>query len=96
MIDALLSLGLLGTVLSAGAFFWTKEPKYGFGAALLLALVPLLHLISWLITPSLPSELAGRQAMRAAATSVTILFDLFCLAAAAALYHLARRQRDRQ
>jgi uncharacterized membrane protein HdeD (DUF308 family) len=90
MIDALFTLGLLGTVGAAIAFFWTREPRYGFWAAALLAALPLLHAIVWLTSPAQDV----RSTARAAALSITVLFDLIALAAAACLAWLAKRRRD--
>ncbi|MCS6996824.1 MAG: hypothetical protein NZ533_07700 [Casimicrobiaceae bacterium] len=92
MIDTLLTVGLGGTLVAAGAFFWTRRPRYGFGAAALLALVPLAHLLQWLSAPAVtePHNIA-----RVAAFSVGLLFDLICLAAAVGIAVLAKRERER-
>jgi|GEM_PF-4029800 len=89
MIDLLLSFGLAATVAAAIAFFWTGKPSYGFWAAGMLASLPVLHGLQWLLGPREASGLA-----RAAATGLLVVFDLVCLVAAACLAWLAKRRRD--
>jgi hypothetical protein len=93
MVDLLLNVGLLSTIACVVLFFWKKEPRYGYAAAVLLALVPALQLLLFLLSPKIDPSV---DKLRALAVPLQILFAGLCAVCAALMYRLARQLHDRQ
>jgi multisubunit Na+/H+ antiporter MnhB subunit len=93
MIDLVLNIAMLGTVGSVILFFWTKQPKYGFTAAVLLAIVPILQLLLFVFGPKIDVEV---DKMRALAVPLQILFSGFCAVCAGVMYRVAKKVQDNQ
>jgi hypothetical protein len=93
MFDFLLNLGLLATVASIVLFFWKKEPRYGYSAAILLGIVPVLQLLLFLFGPKIDPSV---DKMRALAVPLQILFAGLCAVCAGVMYRLARKIEDNQ
>jgi hypothetical protein len=93
MIDLVLNIAMLGTVGCVILFFWTKQPKFGFTAAALLALVPIMQLLLLLFGPKIDVEV---DKMRALAVPLQILFSGFCAVCAGVMYRVAKKVQDNQ
>lgn len=92
MIDFFLNVGLIATVACVVLFFWKKEPRYGYAAAILLAIVPVLQLLLFLFGPTIDPSV---DKMRALAVPLQILFAGFCAVCAAVMYRVAKKLEDR-
>jgi hypothetical protein len=93
MIDFVLNVSMLATVGCVILFFWTKQPKYGFIAAALLALVPIMQLLLFFFSPKIDIEV---DKMRALAVPLQILFSGFCGVCAVVMYRAAKKVQDNQ
>lgn len=93
MIDAFLNLGLIATVVCVVVFFWKKDPRYGYAAAILFACVPVLQLLLFIFGPKIDADV---DKMRALAVPLQILFSGFCAVCAGVMYRVAKRVEDTQ
>jgi hypothetical protein len=93
MFDFALNVGLIATVACVVLFFWKKDPRFGYAAAILLALVPLMQLLLFLSAPKIDASV---DKIRALAVPLQILFAGFCAVCAGVMFRLAKKQEDRQ
>ncbi len=93
MIDFVLNAALTVTVVCVVMFFWTKQPKYGFIAATMLAIVPVMQLLLFIFGPKIDPEV---DKMRALAVPLQILFSGFCAVCAGVMYRVAKKVQDNQ
>ncbi len=89
MFDIALNLGLFATLASVALYFWKKEPKFGYAAAILLIGLPLIHLLLLFFAPP------DANTMRSFARVFSVLFDVLCMACGAIMYRLAKQREDR-
>lgn len=88
MFDLVLNLGLIATLGSVALFFWKKEPKFGYAAAILFIGLAVIHLLLIFFAP--PDD----NTMRSFARVFSVLFDLLCIGCGAIMYRLAKRRED--
>ena len=88
MFDILLNLGLIATLASVALFFWKKEPKFGYAAAVLFIGLAVVHLVLIAFAPKAVDKMVSF------ARVFSVLFDLLCIACGAIMYHLAKRRED--
>jgi hypothetical protein len=88
MVDIVLNIGLFATLGSVGLFFWKKEPKFGYAAAILFIGLAVIHLLLIAFAPKTDDKLISF------ARVFSVLFDLLCIACGAIMYHLAKRRED--
>jgi hypothetical protein len=93
MFDIILNLGLIATVGCVVLFFWKKDPRFGYAAAILLGIVPVLQLLLFLFGPKIDADV---DKMRALAVPLQILFAGFCGVCAGVMYRLAKKIEDNQ
>jgi hypothetical protein len=93
MIDFVLNVAMLATVSCVILFFWTKQPKFGFVAAILLALVPVAQLLLLVFSPKIDVEV---DKMRALIVPLQIVFSGFCGVCALVMYRVAKKAQDNQ
>jgi hypothetical protein len=93
MIDFVLNVAMLATVGCVILFFWTKQPKYGFIAATLLAIVPVMQLLLLFFSPKIDVEV---DKMRALMVPLQIVFSGFCGVCAVVMYRVAKKAQDNQ
>ncbi len=93
MLDVLLNLALLATIGCVIVFFWKKDPRFGYAAAILFALVPVVQLLLLYFSPKIDVEV---DKMRALAVPLQLLFSGFCGVCAVVLYRAAKHIEDRQ
>jgi hypothetical protein len=93
MFDFLLNTSMIATVACVIIFFWKKDPRFGYAAAILLAIVPVMQLLLFLFAPKID---ASTEPMRALAVPLQILFGGFCAVCAGVMYRVAKKVEDTQ
>jgi hypothetical protein len=93
MIDLILNVAMVGTVASVVMFFWKKDPRFGYAAAALLAVVPVMQLLLFIFSPKIDVEV---DKMRALAVPLQILFSGFCAVCSGVMYRVAKKVEDNQ
>jgi hypothetical protein len=93
MIDFILNVAMIVTVGGVIMFFWTKQPKYGFIAATMLAIVPVMQLLLFIFGPKIDADV---DKMRALAVPLQILFSGFCAVCSVVMFRVAKKVQDNQ
>jgi hypothetical protein len=91
MFDFLLNVSMIATVACVIIFFWKKDPRFGYGASILLAIVPVMQLLLFLFAPKIDASI---EPMRALAVPLQILFGGFCAVCAGVMYRVAKKVED--
>lgn len=91
MIDFFFSTSLTATIVCVILFFWKKDPRYGYVAAVLLAAVPVVQLLFFFFSPKIDAQ---AEPARALAMPLIFLFDLLCALCAGIMFRLARKRED--
>lgn len=88
MFDFFLNLGLIATLGSVALFFWKKDPRFGYAAAILFIGLAVIHLLLLFFAPR------DDNTLRSFARVFSVLFDLLCIACGVIMYRLAKRRED--
>ncbi len=93
MFDFFLNAAMVATVACVAIFFWKKDPRFGYAAAIMLALVPVMQVLLFFFSPKIDPDV---EKMRALAVPIQILFSGFCAICAGVMYHVAKKVEDTQ
>ncbi|MGL4230122.1 MAG: hypothetical protein ACRDAM_14495 [Casimicrobium sp.] len=86
--DFAINLAFLAAIACVILFFWKKEPRYGFAAAILFISLAVIHLLMlFFATPSNNTLLSFARVM-------SVLFDVLCIMCGAIMYRFAKRRED--
>ncbi len=93
MLDLFLNVAVFATLACIVVFFWKKDPRYGYAASILLAIVPVLQLVLFVFSRKIDP---ATEPLRALAVPLQILFGGFCAVCAGVMYYFAKKVENNQ